>query len=1622
MAKIINTQIADNELNLLREQPTITNQNELNLLEEETKIPFTSGNREFLKAGAVFASSNLFGVDNFNLDEINLAIDSNNDKALREKLSFREEELAIEDISKVVVPALTEVDLSAPQKAEVIEKAQPKQAKLIEIDGRMESYDPTKDVIERNAAEFIIDSGLINNPVLIQMGLTPEERFRFFARDTAQEQLATQFKIEEIRQELHSRFADQGIPETILDYASYLLIPLQSSIVASLAGERKVERSGTFLRRQTDEFLNMSLEERHTRLDMLRDELTSTNSLFGNNALLSLQAFEKLIGLKEGTEETESLLEALDAAFTVLNAKFLVSGLKLLRGGKKVQDLSKLRSEILEDPIEPGVKLADPPISPRTQGPNGPVNVAIEGGDIETAVRIAEETANSLKGGQPVSDLAAKEFIDRVLPGALHPESIAGKTITGKLLKQLENSQKKLTDIFSAFNARRLTTEERAAAIETTKGELFAEADRLNRPIIDTFVTNDDIGQISEVAIILGTGRDGLSGFQTVKGAKAGAKRLQLQPGSFDIIRSNDQFNLVLKRTVGEGGFIEAGDITANPKFLGTIPLYQIIGLRRGVGSKLVFDRSAAAGAELSVRLQQGLQKAIQTPIKIINKMSQNQKKSLMEALTAQREQTKWFTVDELNEFYVRQFGREAAEKEIAANISFIQLSNFAYLARNNRVVANLAQRGFQEAVVEGFPTPFNGKIVENIERADGHVIFNVADRSLFKIGEKTEEEINTFINGLKNADENTIIVKVAGAVDFSDDVRGVEYIITTRNKAGFTTLRPQQLPYLEGGPVIYAGKNFVKQQRIIPGTGDNTGTTYIGRPKTHFAIEDFGEAETFATSYNKALESYRRAVAEGATELDIETANRIISEETYFASFKEFDDAVKQGTILDSPFEVVADRGLPTFGRNLERVVEPSEELAEVSDEVLQLLDSGRAFYSRRGERLLHPLEGTAPVIDPVTAMAQSLNEAVRTKAFGDFTLRQAIRFNEKYGNLLEGGQRLHPITRALTQPLKSEEALNKLGVSTEELARLKNFRNSLRRLVDAPTPERLIQRRIKNRVLKILTKERIENMPVLQKQLAKIANKAALSEKDAFDTLRGIAFDAYLGMGDISQVIVQSATQPGVIAAFPKSGIRAYGAYPWVRAGLIANHPDVWARIAKLQQATTGIKPKQFLEFVEDLNKSNTALIGGTQAALDQFNIGRIGTGPFIGALSRGREAARFFFTETEKMVRTTAFTIAWLENGGRGLKKAEDIERVALLSETISGNMTRSSNSFWQRGSLAVPTQFLGFQARYLESTLFGTELGLTAAQRARFVGGLTLFYGATAVVPLANFVYDKMIEANDGQLPDRETHELITRGILSQLVEGVEFTGRAAPLGGENLISKLLEDGADIKELMVGPSGQLATKAYDAFVNGPLTFANLILGDSERIAELDIDLNVSDITSMLGDMALEMAQGLSGAGRATRGYHAFRYNEYISKKSGDILERDLTTVQKIFIGLGFPPVNTQEGFETVFDIETRTKALRETADIITKLTRKMIRAGGEGDDEKLRIFAKRIALLMLKFDASEEGRRDARDVQKQVMTNLRGFESFTEEQMRKSIQAFGLSNTLSRFEYREKKEEE
>ncbi len=442
----------------------------------------------------------------------------------------------------------------------------------------------------------------------------------------------------------------------------------------------------------------------------------------------------------------------------------------------------------------------------------------------------------------------------------------------------------------------------------------------------------------------------------------------------------------------------------------------------------------------------------------------------------------------------------------------------------------------------------------------------------------------------------------------------------------------------------------------------------------------------------------------------------------------------------------------------------------------------------------------------------------------------------------------------------------------------------------------------------------------------------------------LRSFAFDMKLGLFNPDQFLVQASSAIGIMAIDPINGLKAAASYLPMRVLLTNSSPEVAKATYKRVKAFIGMSEKEFMEWVDYGRKSGFLEVNQNISELNNtYNITK-------GVINKTRELGRTPFKEGDRVARIMASNVAYRQfrqayptldvTTSAGAKVMSDFMTKRYHAMTM--NMSRASAAAWQKGWMSIPTQWLSYQAKLMESIFFSREL--TGLERARLAATQVLFFGA-AGVPMGSYIVNAFTDDSTEGI-DKDAYTFLRYGILDYTLSNLigEDTAMSGRLGAGGSWDQVYEDVLDknFAELIGGPSGSIA---YDTVRE---TYG-LLKGAFTQ----DVSITQYDLTKVL--------RHISTANKAVQGLYLMQSGEFINKKGVPIAE-GMSPWNALWNTLGIPFQEVSMYYDVRNHLQTEKEMVLFVTDRVRELRKIMINHVNNDDMESAKSVEADIASLM------------------------------------------------------------
>ena len=928
--------------------------------------------------------------------------------------------------------------------------------------------------------------------------------------------------------------------------------------------------------------------------------------------------------------------------------------------------------------------------------------------------------------------------------------------------------------------------------------------------------------------------------------------------------------------------------------------------------------------------------KVIRPLVREVKHLTKSQTNDMNAILTLGEKEQKWYSPEELVFNYERYRGVAPTKQEVVAYYAVKELNDFDWKVRNRQAYITRARQGYETIKIDDggdFNTGRrNGIVVQSSELA-GKRIYDLEEHVGYAPGSADDvlkEKLDT---------GNYSIIRLEGTYNYSNEE--IKYIIANNNSFTRGPLETQQLGYIAGGHRLYRDKWFVKQANS---QAFKDGTSAWLNPLTHIVAKTQGQAAKWAAGMEKARLAwvdYTKGV------IDADVAEKIIGENSSLdlAKFTELVDAKQINP--RHKFEVVYDRTQPS---EMTGVGENNLWVDEWHDGTDQWYNTnGRMYYSAKGERLKNPFDEYAEILDPFDGLQKSINNALNTRAMGDYTthsIEEWARLASPY--IKKGLFGENPDKRRLFYDGQFDEDFVRNNPNFHSA--LEANREVIKRFLGQQTMEMSYKEIAARRLAAVIENGKYGTGVLPEKAREYLAGKAMdMMDSNPVSAVRGLVFDTQLGFFDPGQFIVQTQTALATAALDPKNGPAAVAMWPAIRLVGTNLNPSVLDYVAKNLKFLHGLDPEEFKTMIKTMMTTGEYDISGDLIELSHW-ANTTGGNSIAKATKDFREQGRVIFNEAEKLNRTVAWQLAWKDVRKRlpnlDITSKEFAQAVKLKASDFGISMRYSSAAGWQKGIASIPTQFMSYQMRMLEAMLpkeFGGNPRLNGGQKFQLALSQALLYGTTGL-PVLNWVGEQW-KANRGEDLSPDGWRLVTKGLWDSFFyytsggeADLDFAARAGVgQAWSQTIEKLINgDMNSVLSVMGGPIGTVTGDFFDSFKK---------IAEYGRAGIEGGFLSQEAFGLIMGDLA----KNINVLERAHQAALIWRYGKAFDRQGRPIA--DASQIEGLAAALGINIRETRESYDLLEQSFDRQEEIKDVAKILSKINDDFFRAMENGNEKDM-----------------------------------------------------------------------
>ena len=902
----------------------------------------------------------------------------------------------------------------------------------------------------------------------------------------------------------------------------------------------------------------------------------------------------------------------------------------------------------------------------------------------------------------------------------------------------------------------------------------------------------------------------------------------------------------------------------------------------------------------------------------------------------------KWLEPSEFLGEFRKVVGRDARKDEVQAYFGFKQLNDFDYELKNKVL--------YQDSVARG-------ENAYSFQLGDGALEFNAAPKDISRVLKegKTSQAIHVLedvisdsvtiskggldengINSLRNTHDLLEVNPRWIPQLFEDGVttEPTKYIFVPKGSKS-SQIATHQYRYKAGGRRRNNSPSYLKVGRIKNG-GDGSPVR-IPDIATHGSVSKRQAKET-ADSLNEIFK-LARLVDDPA---DLNKLDELVASKNLdgigITTGRQADEFFKSHRLYDYDeinFAGVRDRELVQMGEG--RTINLIDETDEPTMSSIR-----NEMNGMRGDRLKNLDGEDSLILDPMAALADSLDTTARFASVQGYRDHMLTFMKERFGKYLNYDQRANPVE------ILSSKVHQQYRNDTGLVRAIEAHQRYIEEIISKRTgwEEEYLQK------METGVNWAFDKGAAIRKGLQDgwvekgSARQAALktATKDPGGRVKNLVFNAKLGLFNIPSFIIQAMNVTNIIALSPKYGSKAAKHAIPARLALVGGVDGAMRKQIAKGWKTAGFKSEDdFFEYLDEFNNLGLGHLDRGIADVAGVNGAQLGTSK-AGAVA---EAGRIFFNEGEKISRLTSYGAArlrWLEDAAinpKGLKATTPEGRLWIQNEShrLSLGLSRQDVQLGFRGLAGVPTQFWSYPFRLTGAILpkaLGGGKAFSSAEKARLVLMQGLLYGS-AGIPIVDMIVNHYT-SKDPSL-DFIAAKALTNGaidtIIYSLTDGKANTNFAGRAGGGQFFTDIARDIRDKS------AGEFATGAGGQTLSG-------ILGIISSTVDGYGMFNNPSITSVTEGSWAILKEEISSLKLYDKTKMALRFGHLFTKTGVRYAKiNDMTTF--LMVG-GIPPQVYEDLSLTFVSGKERTDMIKELSGKFVKVNRDLSDAVASGNERR------------------------------------------------------------------------
>ena len=510
--------------------------------------------------------------------------------------------------------------------------------------------------------------------------------------------------------------------------------------------------------------------------------------------------------------------------------------------------------------------------------------------------------------------------------------------------------------------------------------------------------------------------------------------------------------------------------------------------------------------------------------------------------------------------------------------------------------------------------------------------------------------------------------------------------------------------------------------------------------------------------------------------------------------------------------------------------------------------------------------------------------------------------------------------------------------------------------------------------------------------KSAKKVLNAEAV---DPATLIRKATFSTMLGMWNPAQIFVQSM---GATIALSVHPVHAVKSFPRSLAFWLMDNISNAS-----QRKTLGkfLSNKKELELGTDIAADHALWLktGMKESVLaGNADVANVMQGlPYsAGMLQKAAGTHTVFYKMGELANMRVSFNTAlskWKANNPNKAVDDSALQQIISRTEQLRLQMSPANKASWQKGNMAVPTQFMQVNAKFMEA-LGGKNF--TYKEKARMFalqGGL---FGTAGMIG-ADTVFNQVMGDVSAQDMSAEALTLAKEGVLGWFAQDIldmntSLTSRAA-IGGQvfDKIQEVFFDQSEAPKILLGPSASTVERSWNVLMTTANAFKigyqteELTLKDAGQLAQV-VGKSIASVPASSRNVLLAMSLANGGPFRTKTGKYIYQEDQ------------NMQTI--IMQGLGFGNKEYAQYWEAEMDNKKYMTAKKNAVTSIVNMYLPMLQ-DAEDKGEKTRAYQLGIESMLTSFSSE----KDRNDIMGGVKTRLARPNDPQGKQIRKILENAG-----------------